>query len=178
MMERFQSSSTEFSFKGKLQTYKILQVFSLLLHCPFPAINALCLIHLTWNMLRFSMNLCMKCCCISLRNICLHMSERSPPQEHSWFVLSNAVITRGTCQKFRKSNEVARYNCGLIIFLPKWPWLSLANRCKKLLVRCYNPFAEAAYEPSEVRTNCPYTLEVSEWSEWYSCKLDLNIVPL
>merc|ERR1719403_20878 len=87
MMERFQSSSTEFSFKGKLQTYKILQ-------------------------------------------------------EHSWFVLSNAVITRGTCQKFRKSNEVAR--------------------CKKLLVRCYNPFAEAAYEPSEVRTNCPYTLEVVE----------------
>merc|ERR1719370_1055302 len=87
MMERFQSSSTEFSFKGKLHTYKILQ-------------------------------------------------------EHSWFVLSNAVITRGTCQKFRKSNEVAR--------------------CKKLLVRCYNPFAEAAYEPSEVRTNCPYTLEVVE----------------
>merc|ERR1719447_1181382 len=87
MMERFQSSSTEFSFKGKLQTYKILQ-------------------------------------------------------EHSWFVLSNAVITRGTCQKFRKSNEVAR--------------------CKKLLVRWYNPFAEAAYEPSEVRTNCPYTLEVVE----------------
>merc|ERR1719187_528182 len=87
MMERFQSSSTEFSFKGKLQTYKILQ-------------------------------------------------------EQSWFVLSNAVITRGTCQKFRKSNEVAR--------------------CKKLLVRCYNPFAEAAYEPSEVRTNCPYTLEVVE----------------
>merc|ERR1719209_682102 len=60
MMERFQSSSTEFSFKGKLQTYKILQ-------------------------------------------------------EHSWFVLSNAVIKRGSCQKFRKSNEVAR--------------------CKKLLVR-------------------------------------------
>merc|ERR1719370_2555479 len=87
MMERFQSSSTEFSFKGKLHTYKILQ-------------------------------------------------------EHSWFVLSNAVITRGTCQKFRKSNEVAR--------------------CKKLLVRGYNPFAEAAYEPSEVRTNCPYTLEVVE----------------
>merc|ERR1719167_1271357 len=87
MMERFQSSSTEFSFKGKLQNYKILQ-------------------------------------------------------EHSWFVLSNAVITRGTCQKFRKSNEVAR--------------------CKQLLVRCYNPFAEAAYEPSEVRTNCPYTLEVVE----------------
>merc|ERR1719370_400153 len=87
MMERFQSSSTEFSFKGKLRTYKILQ-------------------------------------------------------EHSWFVLSNAVITRRTCQKFRKSNEVAR--------------------CKKLLVRCYNPFAEAAYEPSEVRTNCPYTLEVVE----------------
>merc|ERR1719187_1758795 len=25
MMERFQSSSTEFSFKGKLQNYKILQ---------------------------------------------------------------------------------------------------------------------------------------------------------
>merc|ERR1719370_347848 len=87
MMERFQSSSTEFSFKGKLRTYKILQ-------------------------------------------------------EHSWFVLSNAVITRGSCQKIRKSNEVAR--------------------CKKLLVRCYNPFAEAAYEPSEVRTNCPYTLEVVE----------------
>ena len=119
MMERFQSSSTEFSFKGKLQTYKILQVFSLLLHCPFPAINVLCLNHLTWNMLLLSLNLCMKCCCISLRNICLRMSERSPPQEHSWFVLSNAVITRGTCQKFRKSNEVARYNCGLIIFLPK-----------------------------------------------------------
>ena len=119
MMERFQSSSTEFSFKGKLQTYKILQVFSLLLHCPFPAINALCLIHLTWNMLRFSMNLCMKCCCISLRKNCFRMSERSPPQEHSWFVLSNAVITRGTCQKFRKSNEVARYNRGIIIFLSK-----------------------------------------------------------
>merc|ERR1719494_1636716 len=85
MMERFQSSSTEFSFKGKLQTYKILQ-------------------------------------------------------EHSWFILSNAVITRGTCQKFKRSNEVAR--------------------CKKLLVRCYDPFAEAAYQPSEVQTNCPYTLEV------------------
>jgi len=87
MMERFQSSSTEFSFKGKLQTYKILQ-------------------------------------------------------EHSWFILSNAVITRGTCQKFKRSNEVAR--------------------CKKLLVRCYDPFAEAAYQPSEVQTNCPYTLEVVE----------------
>ena len=30
------------------------------------------------------------------------------PQEHSWFVLTNAVVSRGTCQKRRKVNEVAR----------------------------------------------------------------------
>ena len=30
------------------------------------------------------------------------------PQEHSWFVLTNAVVSRDTCQKRRKANEVAR----------------------------------------------------------------------
>ena len=29
-------------------------------------------------------------------------------------------------------------------------------------MRCYDPYAEAAYEPSEVKTDCPYTVEVVE----------------
>jgi len=89
MMERVQSSSREYTVKGRLCGYRMLQ-------------------------------------------------------EHSWFVLKNAVVSRDTChtQKRRKANEVAR--------------------CERLLVRCYDPYAEAAYEPSEVKTECPYTVEVVE----------------
>ena len=29
-------------------------------------------------------------------------------------------------------------------------------------MRCYDPYAEAAFEPSEVGTDCPYTVEVVE----------------
>ena len=40
-------------------------------------------------------------------------------------------------------------------------------------MRCYDPYAEAAYEPSEVKTECPYTVEVVEKEKKRRKKLTL-----
>ena len=40
-------------------------------------------------------------------------------------------------------------------------------------MRCYDPYAEAAYEPSEVKTDCPYTVEVVEKEKKRRKKLTL-----
>ena len=40
-------------------------------------------------------------------------------------------------------------------------------------MRCYDPYAEAAYEPSEVKTDCPYTVEVVEKEKKRKKKLTL-----
>ena len=40
-------------------------------------------------------------------------------------------------------------------------------------MRCYDPYAEAAFEPSEVKTECPYTVEVVEKEKKRRKKLTL-----
>ena len=122
MMERFQSSSTEFSFKGKLQTYKILQVFSLLSHnilCSFPAINVLCLNYLTWNMLLLSLNLCMKCRCISLRIFFCAWVRDLLPRSTAGLSFQMQSLQEGLAKSLENPTRLPGCNRSIIIFLPK-----------------------------------------------------------
>lgn len=60
-------------------------------------------------------------------------------KDHSWLLLTDAVVTWGG----RLPRAAAR-----------------PVRCDKLLLRCYTPHADTAYEPAEELEPCPYTVAV------------------